>query len=253
MAETAVIICQVTDSFVGRAYAKKRKIPIKTTKEKVYSIDKNIWGVSIEGGVLEDVAKAIPKNSYYFVKPLSKADKKETVVKIEFKKGVPVKLNGKPIDFVSMIERLNKLGAKAGVGRTDLIEDRVVGIKSREIYEAPAAWILHIAHKELENLTLDRETLFFKEIVSQRYAQLVYQGLWFCKLREAMDSFVQNTQKVVSGTITLSLYKGNIVVAKRFSPNSLYKKNLATYGEGDKFDRKLAEGFIKIWQMPYLK
>jgi argininosuccinate synthase len=140
---------------------------------------------------------------------------------------VPVKLNGKTLEPVSLIEKLNKIGAAAGVGRSDCIEDRVVGIKSREIYEAPAAWILYTAHKELEAVTLDKETIAFKEIVGQKYSQLVYQGLWFTGLRQAFDAFIDETQKYVTGKIVLKLYKGNIIVAKRISKNSLYKKAFA--------------------------
>lgn len=232
-------------------YAKEHSIPIKATKEKVYSIDKNIWGVSVEGGVLEDLSTKPPANSYYFVKSPQAALHKEVFVEITFKEGVPVAVNGKAIDLVNIINKLNVVGAACGVGRTDAIEDRVIGIKSREIYEAPAAWILYTAHKELEALTLDRETLFFKELVALKYAQLVYQGLWFTKLKKSIDAFVSETQKNVTGTIGLKLYKGNILIAERSSPNSLYKKEFATYGESDKFDRTLAEGFIKLWGMPY--
>lgn len=232
-------------------YAKKHNIPIKATKEKLYSIDKNIWGVSVEGGVLEDLSNEPPQNSYYFVKPLSKTLNKEVYVEIDFDKGVPVKLNGKALNLVSLIEKLNKIGSICGVGRNDCIEDRVVGIKSREIYEAPAAWILYTAHKELEAVTLDKETIAFKEIIGQKYSQIVYQGLWFTSLRQSFDAFIDETQKYVTGKIVLKLYKGNIIVAKRISKNSLYKKAFATYGEGDKFDRTMAEGFIKILAMPY--
>lgn len=232
-------------------YAKKHNIPITATKEKLYSIDKNIWGVSVEGGVLEDLSNEPPQNSYYFVKPLNKTLNKEVYVEIDFDCGAPVKLNGKTLEPVSLIEKLNKIGAAAGVGRSDCIEDRVVGIKSREIYEAPAAWILYTAHKELEALTLDKETIAFKEIVGQKYSHLVYQGLWFTGLRQAFDAFIDETQKYVTGKIVLKLYRGNIIVAKRISKNSLYKKAFATYGEGDKFDRTMAEGFIKILAMPY--
>ena len=232
-------------------YAKKNKIPIKATKKKSYSIDKNIWGLSVEAGILEDLEVEPPKNSYISLKPLKEIENKEIYLEIEFSKGVPLKLNGKKMDLVSLIERLNLAGTRAGVGRTDLIEDRVVGIKSREIYEAPAAWILYTAHKELENLTLNRETIFFKELISLRYAQLVYQGLWFSRLRKSLDATVDETQNCVTGIIGLRLYKGNITVIKRSSPNSLYKKELATYGKEDKFDKTLAEGFIKLWGMPY--
>jgi len=232
-------------------YAKKHNIPIKATKKKVYSVDKNIWGLSVEGGVLEDLNTEPPKNSYYSVKPLLEAENKEVYLEIEFKEGIPIKLNGKTLDLVSLIEKLNKIGAQCGVGRTDVLEDRVIGIKSREIYEAPAAWILYAAHRELEALTLDRETLFFKELIALKYSQLIYQGLWFTQLKKYLDAFIETTQKKLVGTIGLKLYKGNIVIAKRSSPNSLYKKELATYGEGDMFDKTQAEGFIKLWAMPY--
>lgn len=233
-------------------YARKHKIPIKTGKDKTYSIDKNIWGTSIEAGCLEDLDREAPLSSYIYVKSPKEAKDKEVYINIELNKGIPVKLNDKKLGLVSLIEKLNKIGASCGVGRTDLVEDRVVGIKSREIYEAPAAWILYTAHKELENLTLDRETLYLKELISLKYTQIVYQGLWFSRLKKALDAFVNETQKNVSGTIGLKLYKGNIIVVKRSSNNSLYKKELATYGEEDKFDKNMAEGFIKLWGMPYI-
>ena len=234
-------------------YARKNKLPIRVTKEKPYSIDKNIWGLSIEGGILEDLKKIPPSDSYLLMKPLKKVKNKEKYVEIGFRKGMPFSLNGKEMDLVSLIEKLNLIGGECGVGRTDLIEDRVVGIKSREIYEAPAAWILYTAHKELESLTLDRETIFFKELISLKYAQLVYQGLWFTELRSYLDAFIERIQKRVSGKIGLRLYKGNITVVKRSSPNSLYKRELATYGDKDLFDRSFAKGFIKLWSMPYIK
>ncbi len=233
------------------AYAKKHKIPIKTTKEKPYSIDKNIWGISIEGGVLEDLQGAIPDNSYVSIKPPHKVRNKEVTVTIKFLKGIPVGLNGKRLGFVELIERLNTIGASCGIGRTDLVEDRLVGIKSREVYEAPAAWILYTAHRELESLTLDRETIFFKEIVALKYAQVVYQGLWFSSLKKALDAFVEESQRTVTGEVTLGLFKGNITVKKRKSSVSLYKKELATYGKEDKFERSLAEGFIRLFGLPY--
>lgn len=232
-------------------YAKKNKLPVKATKERLYSIDRNIWGTSIEAGVLEDLERAPPPNSYVFIKPLEEASNREIAVEITFERGVPTKINGQQMDLVEIIERLNRIGAASGVGRTDLIEDRVVGIKSREVYEAPAAWILYTAHRELENLTLDRETLLFKEHVASKYAQLVYQGLWFTSLRKSLDAFVEETQRVVTGTVGLKLYKGNIMVVKRSSPYALYKKELATYGDEDMFDGKSAQGFIKLWGLPY--
>ncbi|MFH1503981.1 MAG: argininosuccinate synthase, partial [Candidatus Omnitrophota bacterium] len=159
------------------AYAKKNNMPIKATKEKIYSVDKNIWGVSIEAGILEDLENEPKEDAYILTQSLRKAPDKEECLEIGFEKGEPASLNGKQIDLVSLIEKLNKIGGKHCIGRTDLVEDRTIGIKSREIYEAPAAWILYTAHKELENLVLDRETQYFKKIVSLKYSQLVYQGL----------------------------------------------------------------------------
>ncbi len=235
------------------AYAKKNKIPISSTKKKIYSIDKNIWGVSIEGGALEDLNNEPEDDAYIMTKPLDKTPNKAQYVEIEFDKGKPVKLNGKPVRLVNLIEKLNKIGSNHCIGRTDLIEDRTVGIKSREVYEAPAAWILYIAHRELESLVLDKETLNFKEIVAYKYAQLVYQGLWFSTLKDSLDGLVEASQKKVSGKITLKLYKGNIIIAKRSSKLSIYKKELATYGEKDEFNRDWAQGFINIWGMPFIK
>jgi len=235
------------------AYAKKKGIPIKTTKKKPYSIDKNIWGVSIEAGVLENLAKEPPHDAFVLTKDPTKALAKPQYVTIEFKKGVPVALNGKKVDLVKLIERLNATGGACGIGRSDLVEDRTVGIKSREIYEAPAAWILHAAHAELESVVLDAQTIDAKALISLKYAQLVYQGLWFSRLKEAFDRFIASTQGAVSGKITLKLYRGNIIVAKRSSPRSLYKRELATYGKKDAFNRDWAEGFINIWTMPYAK
>jgi len=234
------------------AYAKKNKIPISATKKKIYSIDQNIWGVSIEAGILENLNNQPGEDAFVLTQSLSKAPAKPQYVTIEFKKGKPIKLNNKALDLVTLIERLNKIGGKHCIGRTDLVEDRVVGIKSREIYEAPAAWILHTAHKELESLVLDRETLYFKEIVSLKYSQLVYQGLWFSTLKKSLDNFVDKTQNAVSGKITLKLCKGNIIIAKRSSQFSLYRQELATYGKGDKFNRDWAQGFINIWSQPFI-
>ncbi len=232
-------------------YAKQKKLPIKITSDKIYSIDKNIWGVSIEAGILEDLANEPKEDAFILTQSFKKAPSSAQYISIEFVGGKPVKLNGKAMDLVSLIEKLNKIGGKHCIGRTDLVEDRTVGIKSREVYEAPAAWILYTAHKELENLVLDKETLYFKELVALKYAQLVYQGLWFSHFKKALDKFIDSTQSKVSGKITLKLYKGNIIICKRESKNSLYKKELATYGKKDKFVRDWAQGFINIWAMPF--
>lgn len=232
-------------------YAKSFAIPIDVTKKKPYSIDRNIWGISIEAGVLEDLEQEPPEDAYLITKSPTSLPTFPKYVDIYFEKGVPKKINGKSKKLKDLINELNDIGGVFGVGRYDLVENRLVGIKSREIYEAPAATILFTAHKELEALVLDRELAHFKEIVSLKYAEMVYYGLWFSDLKTSLDSFVNTTQKHVTGTIRLKLFKGNCVVVGRKSSHSLYKKELSTYGKEDKFDQKLADGFIKIWAMPY--
>ncbi len=232
-------------------YARNHNIPIDVTKKKPYSVDRNIWGISIEAGVLENLEQEPPEDAYLITKDPDKVKSKPKYLDIYFEKGVPRKIDGKTYELKSLISRLNEIGGLYGIGRSDLVENRLVGIKSREIYEAPAATILYNAHKELENLVLDRETAHFKEIISLKYSELVYYGLWFSALKEALDGFVNSTQKYVTGTIRMKLSKGNCLAVARTSPHSLYKKELSTYGREDKFDQKLAEGFIKLWAMPY--
>ncbi|MFA4989480.1 MAG: argininosuccinate synthase [Candidatus Omnitrophota bacterium] len=232
-------------------YAKEHHIPIEVTKKKPYSIDRNIWGISIEAGVLEDLAQEPPEDAYMITKSPTAQASYPKYLEVYFQKGVPKKIDGKVYKLKTLINHLNAIGGAYGVGRSDMVENRLVGIKSREIYEAPAATILHTAHKELEALVLDRELSHFKDSLSLKYAELVYNGLWFSPLKEALDSFVKSTQKQVTGAIKLKLFKGNCVAVGRKSAYSLYKKELSTYGKEDKFDQKLAEGFIKIWGMPY--
>ena len=232
-------------------YARENNIQIDTTKKSPYSLDKNIWGMSIECGILEDPWNEPPEDAYQMTIDPSKAPSRPTYVEIEFDKGAPVKLNGKKYKPVDLVLKLNELAGKNGIGRTDLVENRLVGIKSREIYEAPGAWVLYYAHKDLESLVLDRELSHFKEIISLKYSELVYYGLWYSPLKESLDAFVNRSQKYVTGSIKLKLFKGSCVAVARKSPHSLYKKELSTYGKLDKFDQKLAEGFIKIWGMPY--
>ncbi|MBU0759731.1 MAG: argininosuccinate synthase [Candidatus Omnitrophica bacterium] len=234
-------------------YAREKNIDIDVTKKSPYSLDQNIWGISIECGVLEDPWNEPPQDAYRMTQDPKKAPNKATYVEIEFKKGCPVALNNKKCGAVEIITKLNEIGGKNGIGRTDLVENRLVGIKSREIYEAPAGWILHNSHKELEALVLDRELLHFKQGVSLKYAELVYYGLWFTPLKRALDGFIDKTQVKVSGTVKVKLLKGTASVVSRKSPHSLYKKEMATYDPGDKFDRTVAEGFIKVWGMPYKK
>jgi len=233
-------------------YAKNHSISLPVTEESPYSIDRNLWGVSIECGLLEDPFQEPPPDSYQITTPPDKAPDKPTYLEIEFQAGVPGKLNGKNYRLTLLIEELNRLGGENGVGRIDLLENRLVGIKSREIYEAPAAVILHQAHQELERLTLDKETFRFKQITSLRYSELVYNGLWCSPLRRALDAFTSSVQKMVTGKVRVKLYKGSCEVVGRKSPYSLYDISLATYGEKDAFDRKSSAGFIDIWGLPII-
>ncbi len=234
-------------------YAKKHNIPIEQTKKKLYSIDKNLWGISIESGKLEDPWFEPPKDTFISLTRPEDAPGKAEYVTVTFKKGVPVAVNGRPYAPVPLVEKLNKTGAKHGVGRVDMIEDRLVGIKSREVYEAPGPSILQAAHTALEELVLDREVRKYKHGVSRTYSELVYYGLWFTPLKEALDAFIEKTQQKVSGDVKIKLYKGTASVAGRKSPNSRYSVKLATYGKGDVFDQSLAKGFIDLWAMPYRK
>lgn len=231
-------------------YCETHGIPIAVTKASPYSIDENVWGTSIECGVLEDPMAEPPADAYQrTVSPLDAPDH-PTYVTIEFEKGVPVALNGKKMKGYDLIEKLNEIAGANGVGRLDLVENRLVGIKSREVYEAPAAVTLHFAHRELERLTLDKEVMHYKAKMAHDYATLIYNGLWFTPLRGAYDAFINETQKVVNGLVKVKLYKGNVDIAGRTSPNSLYDTGLATYTVEDKFDHKASEGFIKIFSLP---
>lgn len=234
-------------------YAKKHNIPIEQTKKKLYSIDKNLWGISIESGKLEDPWFEPPADTFITVARPEDAPSKAEYVTVSFKKGIPVAVNGKAYKGVELVEKLNRIGGRHGVGRVDMIEDRLVGIKSREVYEAPASTILQAAHIALEELVLDRETRKYKHGVSRTYSELVYNGLWFTPLKESLDSFIDKTQANVTGEVKIRLYKGMATVASRKSPYSRYKLSLATYGEGDVFDQSLAKGFIDLWAMPYKK
>ena len=232
-------------------FALKHKIPVDATKKSPYSIDENLWGVSIECGVLEDLENTLPEDAYVMTTSGKKAPSKEEKVEIEFKRGIPVGLNGKKMELIKIIEILNKIGGKHGVGRSDMIENRSIGIKSREVYEAPAAAILTYAHKELESLVLDKETAHYKSLLEQKYADLIYNGYWFTPFKEALDAFINKTQELVSGEVILKLYKGSVISSSRKSPHSLYSKNLATYGKDDTFDKTASNGFIKILSLPY--
>ncbi len=232
-------------------YAQKHQIPITVTKENPYSTDLNLWGRSIECGVLEDPWVEPPEEVYEITVSPQDAPDEPRYIEIDFSQGVPVKLDGQAMSGAELIQMLNAIGGEHGVGRVDMVENRLVGIKSREIYECPAATILLTAHKGLEELTLDRETLHYKNaMVSSRYSELVYYGLWFHPLREALDAFVKNTQQNVTGRVRLRLYKGACTLVGRKSPYSLYDYSLATYDKEDVFDQTAAAGFIKIWGLP---
>ena len=232
------------------AYCERHGIPVSATKKNPYSIDENIWGTAIECGILEDPMVEPPQDAYQRTVAPEDAPNKPTYVSIEFKEGIPTGLNGKKMDGVALIEELNKIAGANGIGRIDLVENRLVGIKSREVYEAPAAVTLHFAHLELERLTLDKEVFHYKSKLSDDYATLIYNGLWFSPLKKAMDGFINETQKNVTGMVKVRMYKGNLTVGGRTSPYSLYDTQLATYTIEDTFDHSAAEGFIKIYGLP---
>ncbi len=232
-------------------YAQRHKIPVDVTKKSPYSIDKNLYGRSIECGVLEDPWTEPPEEIYQMTQSPQSAPQKPLNIEIAFQKGLPVKIDGKKYPPVQLIHHLNLLGGRHGVGRVDSVENRLVGIKSREIYENPAGTILHCAHQELEYLNLDRETLHFKHILAYKYAELIYYGLWETPLKKQLDAFMDKTQEEMTGSVRVKLYKGTCTVTGRKSPFSRYQEELATYGDKDVFDQKLAEGFNRLWSLPY--
>ncbi len=232
-------------------YAAQYKIPVDVTKKSIYSIDKNIWGIAIEAGILEDPWVAPPEDAYVMTRPIQKVPAKSREVKIGFQRGAPVSINGKKMKLVSLIETLNQIAGTYGIGRIDMIENRLVGIKSREIYEAPAATVLMSAHEELEGLIFDRELMHYKRVLSEKYAELIYYGLWFSPLKEALDAFFEKHQNLVTGEIKFRFEKGQATVIGRRSPNSGYSAALATYSADDQFDHSAANGFIKLWGLPY--
>jgi len=231
-------------------YAKKHKIPIEQSKKKIYSRDRNLWHISHEGADLEDPANE-PKDELFVIsRPVSKAPNKPDYVTVGFKEGVPVKLNGRAIDGVKLIEQLNEIGGKHGVGQADLVENRLVGMKSRGVYETPGGTILMTAHRALEMLTLDRETMHYKQQVALKYAELVYYGQWFCQLRNALDAFVNVTQRNVTGEVRLKLFKGSCGLAGVKSPKSLYRPDLASFKMGAEYNPTDATGFIRLFGLP---
>lgn len=231
-------------------YAEKHGIPIPVTKSRLYSMDRNIWHLSHEGGDLENPWNAPKEDVYLVITPPEKAPDQPEYIELEFEKGIPVAINGEALDAVKLMETVNALGAKHGIGIVDMVENRLVGMKSRGVYENPGGAILYYAHRELEYLTLDRATMHYKEQMGVKYAELVYDGMWYSPLREALDAFVEVTQENVTGKVRLKLYKGNIISAGAKAPYSLYHEGFVTFGRDEVYNQKDAEGFINLFGLP---
>ena len=231
-------------------YAQRYGIPVPITVASPYSIDESLWGKAIECGVLDDPWTEPPEEAFTWTKSPGETPSTAGYVEIGFEAGIPVAIDGQSLDGVSLVSRLNELAGEHGVGRIDHVESRLVGIKSREVYEAPAAVVLLQAHLALEMMTLSRDQLRFKQGVAQDYADLIYNGLWFTALRQDLDAYIRSSQRFVSGTVRLNLFKGGCRVVGRKSPFSLYKHSLATYDKGDEFDHSAAVGFIHLWGLP---
>jgi argininosuccinate synthase len=228
-------------------YARDHNIPVPATAESPYSTDENLWGRSIEAGILEDPWAEPPPEVFEWTRDPRECPDEPTYVEISFKEGLPTAIDGRPLDALEIVTRLNQLGGETGVGRIDHLENRLIGIKSREIYEAPAAVLLLQAHQALEDITLPKDVARFKDVVAQQWGQMVYDGLWFSSLRDALYAFVAETQRHVTGDVRLKLYRGSSQVVGRKGPEQLYQLSLATYGKGDAFDQSAAAGFIKLW------
>ncbi|MDR1928655.1 MAG: argininosuccinate synthase [Endomicrobium sp.] len=231
-------------------YAKEKNIEIPITKSKPYSSDANLWHISYEGGILENLKTKYDESMFEMTVSPESAPDKPTYITIMFERGIPVAINGEKLQPIELISVLNKIAGANGIGRMDIVEDRLVGIKSRGVYECPAAVVLYTAHKELESITIDRDTLQFKHFLSSEYARIVYNGLWFSNLKEAFDAFVITTQKYVTGDIELKLYKGNVISSVKNSKFSLYFEKLATFEKDEMYNHKDAEGFINLWGLP---
>lgn len=231
-------------------YADKRGIPIPVSKARPYSMDRNLWHLSHEGADLEDPWNEPQNDLYMICVPPEKAPDKPTYVEVDFEKGIPVKVDGEALGPVALLEKLNAVAAANGVGIVDLVENRLVGMKSRGVYETPGGTVLYLAHRELEYLTLDRQTLHYKELIAAKYAELAYDGLWYAPLREALDAFVDSTQQTVTGTVRLKLYKGNCTPAGSKSPYTLYNHEMSTFGADEVYNQKDAEGFINLFGLP---
>ena len=231
-------------------YAAAHNIPISQSQAKIYSRDENIWHISHEGGELEDPWNEHYKTIHVLSVPPEDAPDEVTYVNIDFEKGIPVAVDGEKLDPIALLTKLNDLGSKNGVGTVDIIENRLVGMKSRGVYETPGGTILFAAHAGLEKLVLDRDTLQYKAIVAQKMSQLIYDGLWYTPLREAISAFVDSTQELLTGTVRMKLYKGSAIVAGRKSPNSLYSEEFATFSADEVYDQSDAEGFINLFSLP---
>jgi len=251
IAPDLTVVAPVRDWNMSRpeemAYAEEHAIPVPTTKESPYSVDENLWGRSIEAGPLEDPDHEPTEDVFALATSPENAPDEPQYVEIGFQEGLPTALDGEELPLVDLISELGAVAGANAVGRIDMVEDRLVGIKSREIYEAPAALVIIAAHRELESLTLTRDVLRFKTTVEQRYAELTYEGLWFTPLKSALDAFVAETQKTVTGTVRLKLYKGNSTIVGRSAPKALYSDDLATYDPNSTFDEAAAAGFIALW------
>jgi argininosuccinate synthase len=231
-------------------YAEKNNIPIPASVNSPYSTDVNLWGRSIEAGILEDPWVEPPTDVWLWTKDAQDAPATPQYVEIEFESGIPVRLDGEEIPAVDLVQKLNDIAGEHGIGRIDHVENRLIGIKSREVYESPAAVVLHLAHQALEDMTLSRDQARFKAMVSNQISEMIYNGLWFSALHQDLRAYVESSQRHVVGTVRVKLYKGAALVVGRKSPKSLYQYDLATYDKGDTFDQDAALGFIKLWGLP---
>ncbi|MBM6763792.1 argininosuccinate synthase [Ligilactobacillus agilis] len=231
-------------------YAKKNGIPVPINKKSPYSIDENLWGRANECGILEDPWQAAPADAYARTNALEDTPDEADVIEITFEQGVPTKLDGEELPLAQLIMKLDKIAGKHGIGRIDHVENRLVGIKSREVYECPAATVLMKAHKDIEDITLEREMAHFKPLIEKQIADMIYNALWFSPLMKALQAFLKESQKDVNGVVRVKLFKGNVICEGRKSPNSLYDEKLATYTSADEFDQEAAAGFIKLYGLP---
>ncbi|HOP30628.1 MAG TPA: argininosuccinate synthase [Spirochaetota bacterium] len=231
-------------------YAEKHGIPLPITKDKPYSMDRNILHISYEGGILEDPYREPDESMFILTKSPEEAPDKPAYIEIEFKKGEPVAIDGKKMKPVALMKKLNKIAGENGIGRVDIVENRLVGIKSRGVYETPAGTVLMAAHRDLESITLDRDTQHFKDNLANEYASLIYNGLWFTRKREALDALINKTQELVNGTVRIKLYKGNCMIVGRKSDDSLYSADIATFDASTLYDQKDATGFLNLYGLP---